>query len=88
MNFTRIPQHAVENTKNNFVFNGALRCHEIDRWLLQDMITIGEGAFGIVGKAKLLKEQNSTEKQIVAVKMLKGFFQLSLKKLFSYSRMI
>ena len=52
--------------------NDALRKYEIQRCLLQDMVVIGEGAFGVVARANLLKERDSTEKQIVAVKMLKG----------------
>lgn len=51
----------------------ALISYEIDRCLLQNMVTIGEGAFGVVAKATLLKKWNSTERQTVAVKMLKGF---------------
>jgi hypothetical protein len=74
VHFTRIPQpENIENTQNEFVGNyGLLSSYEIDRCLLHDMVTIGEGAFGVVARATLLKERNSTEKQTVAVKMLKG----------------
>lgn len=70
MRFSRVrqqPNNLVVHTKN-----GAFRSYEIDPRLLQDMVLIGEGAFGIVAKATLLKERNSQERKTVAVKMLKG----------------
>lgn len=63
-----------ENIQKECIVNSeSLRSYEIDRGLLQDMVTIGEGAFGVVAKATLLQETNTSfEKKTVAVKMLKG----------------
>ena len=63
----------IEKKADLIMNNKALTSYEINRSFLQNMVTVGEGAFGIVAKATLLKEKNSTEKQTVAVKMLKGF---------------
>lgn len=70
--FTIFRKHD-DTKKNDLIVNEkALKLYEIGRSLLQDMVPIGEGAFGVVAKATLLKERNSTERQTVAVKMLKG----------------
>ena len=70
--FTIFRKHD-DTKKNDLVVNDkVLKLYEIGRSLLQDMVPIGEGAFGVVAKATLLKESNSTERQTVAVKMLKG----------------
>ncbi len=50
---------------------------EIDRELLKiDKCPLGEGAFGVVFKAEAFELSMKTEKQFVAVKMLKGIFYI------------
>ena len=47
---------------------------ELDRESLVMGETLGEGAFGVVVKAEALGLSHKTEKQFVAVKMLKGMY--------------
>ncbi|XP_028412699.1 fibroblast growth factor receptor 1-like isoform X2 [Dendronephthya gigantea] len=60
----------VQQRSDNLILRNG-ESYEIDPGLLQDMVLIGEGAFGIVAKATLLKEKNGRERKTVAVKMLK-----------------
>jgi hypothetical protein len=78
VHFTHLPHENIDGIEQQqliFSSDGVLPSYEIDCNLLQNMTTIGEGAFGVVAKATLLKQRNGTEKQIVAVKMLKGFLK-------------
>ena len=75
VHFSHSSQHQnIENEQSQIILgnNEALRSYKIDCSLLQDMKTIGEGAFGVVAKATMLQQRKGREKQIVAVKMLKG----------------
>ncbi len=52
---------------------------EIDRELLKiDKHPLGEGAFGVVFRAEATQLSYRTEKQYVAVKMLKGIMMITL----------